>query len=36
MIQDGSVGCEFHHDGHAEMNITVGASFGAARRFDWL
>ncbi|CAK9061133.1 unnamed protein product [Durusdinium trenchii] len=29
--EDGSVGCEFHHDGHAEHNITVGASFGAAR-----
>lgn len=31
VYEDGSVGCEFHHDGHAEMNITVGASFGAAR-----
>eukprot|EP00913_Durusdinium_trenchii_P012438 g11678.t1 len=30
-LPDGSVGCEFHHDGHAEHNITVGASFGAAR-----
>lgn len=31
VYEDSSVGCEFHHDGHAEMNITVGASFGAAR-----
>ncbi|CAE7211721.1 Dnal4 [Symbiodinium sp. CCMP2592] len=29
--EDGSVGCEFHHDGHADFNITAGASFGAAR-----
>ena len=29
--KDGSVGCEFHHDGHAEWNVTVGASFGASR-----
>ena len=29
--EDGSVGCEFHHDGHAEFNITAGASFGASR-----
>ena len=29
--EDGSVGCEFHHDGHAEFNITAGASFGAPR-----
>lgn len=29
--EDGSVGCEFHHDGHADFNITAGAYFGAAR-----
>eukprot|EP00434_Breviolum_minutum_P006746 symbB.v1.2.005950.t2/scaffold351.1/size221948/1 len=31
VYEDGSVGCEFHHDGHAEWNVTVGASFGASR-----
>jgi len=29
--EDGAVGCEFHHDGHGPGNVTVGASFGAAR-----
>mmetsp|Transcript_60512 Transcript_60512/g.187465 ORF Transcript_60512/g.187465 Transcript_60512/m.187465 type:complete len:251 (+) Transcript_60512:61-813(+) len=32
VYDDGSVGCEFHHDGHGMINnITVGASFGATR-----
>merc|ERR1712048_1047393 len=32
LYEDGGVGCEFHHDGHGQINnITVGASFGATR-----
>ncbi|CAJ1378652.1 unnamed protein product [Effrenium voratum] len=35
LYEDGSVGCEFHHDGHAEWHITAGASFGAARKLTF-
>lgn len=31
LYEDGSVGCEFHHDGHGPFNVTIGASFGAGR-----
>jgi len=34
--EEGSVGCEFHHDGHAEFNITAGASFGATRDLSFV
>mmetsp|Transcript_1982 Transcript_1982/g.6594 ORF Transcript_1982/g.6594 Transcript_1982/m.6594 type:complete len:429 (+) Transcript_1982:27-1313(+) len=34
--EDGSVGCEFHHDGHAECSVTAGASFGAPRDLSFV